>query len=134
MKAKMISFEIYDPLYVANVVCVFNCNQDEFAEFLRLQYKCIINYGENDIAIARQDSVVLNTTKGKTTMFYVWIEKYGDDSTLVHECAHLTFSIFDDRGVEISRANDEAFCYYLDYIVARIKCGAKEIEMKGKKK
>lgn len=38
-------------------------------------------------------------------------------SVIVHECAHHVFDTLNNRSIRITRRTEEAFCYYLDWMV-----------------
>jgi hypothetical protein len=45
----------------------------------------------------------------------------GEIATLVHECVHAAMAVLDDKGVPISRENDEALAYTIDYLFATLR-------------
>ncbi len=54
-------------------------------------------------------------TRGDGKSPIIWIKKYNDFYTLVHESVHLVTYIMDRKGIPISRENDETMAYLLEF-------------------
>jgi hypothetical protein len=50
----------------------------------------------------------------------------GQIATLVHECLHVTTALLEDRGVPITRENDETMAYTLDCVFRKLLQSMKE--------
>lgn len=56
-------------------------------------------------------------TKDSYNGYMVFLPETATDSTLVHEAAHVTLSLYRDCGIELHEDIDqEPFCYLLEYI------------------
>lgn len=54
--------------------------------------------------------------------------------TVAHECAHLVFRIFGNRGVVANPDNDEHFCYLLEFVMNAVSKVIIEHQKKQKDK
>ncbi len=59
----------------------------------------------------------LENLKTKGTSWLVWVKSCRDWKIMVHEAAHLTFRVLNNRGVGYSGGNDETWCYLQEFFI-----------------
>jgi hypothetical protein len=125
----MIAGEFSDPVYCRPYWFLIS-TPDELDTWIQKEFpgaKRPAMIGDNDVNAAAF-SVVHDTQGLRYDMIWMrWfdgsIASYG---RLVHECAHAVISVFAYISHPIEKDTDEAFCYYLEYVVeqcARIARG-----------
>lgn len=115
----MKKFRIREELYGFPVILCIGEWKD-FRKFAKRKYST--KFKRNGIFAGRAEMIA-----DKKTGFYVvliWVsgfdwspEAYGD---LVHETVHSAIDVLDRIGVPVSRKNDEALCYLVDWYFRNI--------------
>lgn len=106
---------ILDPIYNADVVVLFDYDDNKISDYLKKYY----DYTDFDKLKHRAASCFeLENAKTKSIKYFVTFTEY-DLSTISHECYHLVCRIFDNRDIDYGY-NSEPFAYYLEYFVSII--------------
>jgi hypothetical protein len=76
-------------------------------------------------AIKRFESIGTNGNRGKTVMFdtgsvCIWIKGTPTENTIAHEAFHAIDFILDKVGMTFSSDSDEAYAYFLGFVVQKI--------------
>jgi hypothetical protein len=125
----MQKLKIKDPIYNCDITLISGCKQDEFYRYIEKKY----NYTFSDKSFSIGEH--LEVIKPKTWIkHYLWIQDIKftikDYGVINHEVFHCAKGCFDEIGLEIIEATEEAFAYYQEYIfeeVLKVLARAKEI-------
>ena len=106
--------KIFDNYYAAIIDFCFG-DPEDFANYLRKRYSC-----ETDVTNISGKELVLEDKISKNDVFIIFIRDVPDPiwlaSTIIHECNHAVFDVFETRGIPVSNDNSEVFCYYSEYL------------------
>lgn len=107
-RSSRIDVPIYDQvIYVAG-------NREKYREMMQW-----INADADEIDMIGGQSLQMQNKDGQTFIAIGVFE--GDESVLVHECAHAAFQILSHVGVDPTERNNEAYCYLLGFIFREAK-------------
>jgi hypothetical protein len=114
MKAKKIKDEVYN----RDITLVYDCNQEEFYQFIEKKHKGLeltrwFTYAEH-ISISNEKTWIRH---------YLWTKKGKGISccgVMIHEVFHVTRDCFNEIGMDINEETNEAFAYYQEYIFKQI--------------
>jgi hypothetical protein len=110
VKSKMLYKEFICELYKCPVLFYAGCGHKEFIEHVKTHYNILI-----DDNLTCMKGLAFWTDLSGVTHYGVWMRKKRQYEVLVHECLHLTYRIFKDRGIPVGHNNDEAVAYYVGY-------------------
>ena len=115
-RASRIDVPIYDQVvYVA-------CSREKYREMMQW-----VGQETGDIDLVAGQSRMMQNPSGHTFVAIGVFE--GDESVLVHECAHAAFQVLSHVGVDPTERNNEAYCYLLGFIYREAK---KRISLNGR--
>jgi hypothetical protein len=66
--------------------------------------------------------------------YLLFLKPNAKPGTIAHECNHLVNMMFSWHGIKLSTSNDEAECYYLDFMVDRTHSAINTYKKKYPKK
>jgi len=104
----------YDPLYGATFYVYIGGTSKEFKKIMQKHRLKLGAIGEEDYAYFKEAMI-----KGRKFCF-IWCESK-DIIYLAHEALHATAWVFKKIGIPISRKNDDAACYYQQWILEQIR-------------
>jgi hypothetical protein len=110
--------KLRDPVYNRYIYILYNMTRYEFNNYCKSKF----NY---EYAVDEGVKGALRQVMYRDTMvFLLWIEKIGNTpdmlSTLLHECIHLSGAVLRYLGVYVRVEDDEALCYYTEYLYKQI--------------
>lgn len=116
-KPKMIHKLIYDPVFKSETL-FYNCEDPQRIKVhIKKKYKISLDFQE----LHESKGVCLENKCPNTNVvvWIIWVSKYKDWKTMVHEAAHLTFRVLDLRGIRYGGMDSETWCYLHEYFVSK---------------
>ena len=115
-KQKIGHFIIDDNVFRAKVVVYFNCSQGYFTNIIKRKH------GAPDFPdVAGAEGNFLSWDTGDGTVYFLWLESFDSTvnklSVLNHEMIHCTYSILNDRGIEVNDETEEVLAYYHSFLL-----------------
>lgn len=117
----MINCNIPDPIYGRTILLLVGKKslvQKYLNDNFDPDYEMEGNFGEVNYFD------IPDTRVGSKRVFYIWLDSYDesvqDVGTVAHECFHLVCYIFDDLGIKYCDESEEAWAWYLDYLVQQV--------------
>lgn len=108
---------IKDPIYGTVIWCVWNCNNEEFGNWIKKRYK-------HDIPQKLFSGYTLEVGDGYCSEFIIYYQTaewtFDFIGTLHHELVHLTQYIMEYVGIEFNRETTEAYAYFSSYLLKQI--------------
>jgi hypothetical protein len=104
--------EISEPIYHATHLFLVGGDADTAEEEARIWFK---EKGSEPLDELRGVAGGF-TIRGTGRHFVIWRENMTDKGTMVHEINHAAIALFEDVGIPINRATDEAFTHYTDWL------------------
>ena len=101
---------IYDTLYGTNFYVSRNV---PYSYFYQQVNKYWGNFKDQDKNIQGK------CIKNDNNTIWLWT-KHNDFGILAHECLHAVCYAFEDKGIVLSEDSEEAFTYYLQWLIDRI--------------
>ena len=106
--------------FSATLDLYINCNQEELLKNVRKKLK--------DKTIEFNFKVwsgcYYTLEHGDKQYRIVWIKNFdwsvASQALLIHELIHYVMAVFDDKGIPISKDNEETFAYFLEHIVGTV--------------
>ncbi len=112
--------DLYEDVYRLYLTVVIDKDFNHFRDWL----KDVCGYKETEDMNPLSSGYCITLTPENSThkgrAHIIWL-KYKDIPCLVHELVHLTMQIFDDKGIPIRVENGEAFAYYIEHWIKRIR-------------
>ena len=114
----MRKIQLFDPIYKRIIIFAWGCSIEDFTKYLNKKYDKL----ELEEFDAKGYFVELGNKEKKQNHFWIWAEKFEDtledEMTIAHEVIHCVFGVFKYLG--IGPKNDEAFCYYYEFLLKQI--------------
>jgi hypothetical protein len=107
--------QIYCDLYTCTIIIVVNCKHDGFNRYLKRVGAREYTFTDRHVGLS--ENFEGGEHHGK---FFFWIADPNDQIDYVHELAHLTFNILQDKGIKADCHNQEAFCYLQGWLMEKI--------------
>lgn len=105
--------EAFEPIYKSVILFLVGGDCEAAQEEAKIWFK---EKGVEPLEDARAESAAGLTLRGTERHFVLWRENLTDRGTMVHELVHVGTALFEDVGIPITRANDEALAHYLDWL------------------
>lgn len=112
MKNKLI--HIYDEMFQANIYVSYGVSKDDFIK----QIKKYLGLDYDKDKLRNGKMAVFFNDKGEEIV-WIWTESKQVD-ILAHEASHATNYILSRAGIKLSDDSDEAFAYYIQYIINKV--------------
>lgn len=110
----MRTIRFYDEVYQKTFYVFIGGTSKDFITAMKRRG---VNFGKGD----EFDGAYFKGFENKRADYcFIWINSY-DKELLAHECLHATIYVLDKAGVPINKKTDEASCYYLQYLLQKIK-------------
>jgi len=101
---------------------IINCSPEKFEKSVRK-----IRKDKNlKIELPEGSGAFYEISDGETrqVFYFLWIEVFdwsaSSQALMVHELLHYAMAVFQDRGIPISRDNEETLAYFMQYCVSDI--------------
>lgn len=118
---------VYDPVYRANYFLIVSRPQDFHPTLRKLLRPTSLRPDTEELVRLTSADLLENNgrcfrlsprVKGKTqSVIVMWVRAGTDVSVLVHEILHAVIWVFGDRGAHVDQDNDEAFTYYVQWLI-----------------
>ncbi len=112
MKSKLPE-QIYDEIYRQNIYIFLGWDFVDVNKYLKHRFKLM-----DEVPFSPKDGTTFEFEYQDIKMMGVWLK---DKSlpTLVHELFHAVCFTFRNKGIILDDNSDEAFAYYLEYLVTK---------------
>jgi hypothetical protein len=132
----MKKYIITDEIYHQGFIMIVNCSEKQFNEHLKKKYNL-----KTDLLKADGKFLVIERTNKKTKEYecrsFLWLQKFDwtiqGQCILVHELQHLCFNHLTTIGIKHEDSTDEAYSYYIAYLLEKCCKALKNLEKKPKK-
>jgi hypothetical protein len=94
------------------------CSWDDYAEEVKNIFEIKLEVKESGAGYYRAFN------SNGNIILWIWI-KPGEEIRIAHEAIHVAIYSLDDRGIDVNNNDDngEVLCYYVDWILKKIKEG-----------
>jgi hypothetical protein len=121
-------FVIEDDVFHIPIVCVWGVTAKEFAEFTLRKFGLVV-----DADTLSGDGVFVSAThEGRDIGIVGFPHKFTgtphEYAMLAHECLHATIEMLGSRGLKLKDASEEAYTYYMDYLIETLAANMLRIE------
>lgn len=105
----------YDEVFRQNYYVLRCASPDHMVDFAKKEHNVDLQWPDPSTI----DATCWSPNNG---YIYIWIGSTRKDrsSIIAHECAHAAISMFYEKGQPIVPESEEAFCYYLQYLVRNV--------------
>jgi len=114
----MNKIKIHNPVLSNYLIVIYNCDYEKLNKYLKKEYNIGIENNEYN------NGCFFKAEADESEYYFIWIEKPHKDSytysLVAHEIVHFLFQLFDDRGINIDKENDETFAYHLQFYLKEI--------------
>ncbi len=122
--------KLHDPLYCTDILLMWGITKEEFDKELYRRFK--IEGG--DMFLGSGVYFLADNTAG-CDCAVIGIKDTFDGSPyfhalLAHECLHAAFSILGSRGMGFGRKSEEAYTYYLGWMIHNLSEKMTQVELK----
>jgi len=121
-------FVVEDDIFHIPIVCVWGVTAPEFAEFTLRKFGLVV-----DADTLSGDGVFVSASyEGREIGIIGFPHQFTgtphEYAMLAHECLHATKDMLGSRGLKLRDASEEAYTYFLDYLVETLATNMLRVE------